>query len=561
MYNVIYCVYIGTTINLKDFKASSFIFIIIVIFFIIDFIGYKILRNQVILNNEKETQILVNELNYKTNNLLTKLLYEYSIQKNIMIKKHKIVMNYIDLQTPHPLDIDLREIKESINLGYLDKPYNINITNKAFVITNATLAKEVGFDISFAKESFDEHKRNSVIIPCPPFFEKSTQSFFSFTDEYITEDGDEEAGILQISYRYKSRDKELKDIQSSIDSYPVVKDVKAFTFGEEGFVHDIILQEYKAYKPTLEEVLARIEDGKRVKERLSDKSFIVDRFVKNGIHFKSIDISSNSIIFNNTEIVFSILIDETEYLQELNNLNIWILIITILGLIAIITIYKVRNKETKLNDQDKFIQSSMHEIKTPLSIITLNNQLRELTAGKDEYSDEIDGAMKVLKISYDDMIFAMSENKIDYKIESLSLKTMIQERVNYFKTIATSNSKKIELKNITQECTVNMSSVELTRVIDNNISNAIKYADINSTISIAFENNELSFHNYGNPIKDTKKIFAKYFRENKVVGGHGLGLNIVNDVAKKYSIKIEVTSDVESGTSFKYIFKCHTDDI
>jgi len=133
--------------------------------------------------------------------------------------------------------------------------------------------------------------------------------------------------------------------------------------------------------------------------------------------------------------------------------------------------------------------------------------------------------------------------------------------VQYFKTIATSNSKKIELKNITQDCIVNMSSVELTRVIDNNISNAIKYADLNSTISIAFENNKLSFHNYGNPIKDTKKIFTKYFRENKVIGGHGLGLNIVDDIAKKYAIKIEVTSDAESGTSFKYMFKCHTDDI
>lgn len=47
-------------------------------------------------------------------------------------------------------------------------------------------------------------------------------------------------GVLQISYRYKSRDEELRDIQKSIAANPVVKDVKAFTLGEEGFIHDMI---------------------------------------------------------------------------------------------------------------------------------------------------------------------------------------------------------------------------------------------------------------------------------------------------------------------------------
>ncbi len=461
-------------------------------------------------------------------------------------------MRYIESQEAHPLKIDLAEIHTQINAGHPNSPYNINITNKALVISNSTFAKEIGFDISFAKDSFAEHKRDNIILPCPPLFEKSTQSFFSFSDGYITKDGDDKAGILQISYRYNSRDKELQDIQKSIDTHLVVKDVKAFTFGEEGFIHDIILHEYKAYKPTLEEVLTRIEDGKKIKNSLSNNNFIVNKFTKDGIHFKSINISSNSIIFDNTEIIFSILIDETEYLDELKRLNIWMLFITILGLLAILIIYKIRNKETKLSEQDKFIQSSMHEIKTPLSVITLNNQLRELESGEDEYSQEIDSAMKILKMSYDDMNFAMSVDKAEYKVELLSLNAVIQDRVNYFKTIAKSNCKNIVFTSSDANCNVNMSLVELTRLIDNNISNAVKYADLDSTIKITLNDNKIVFHNHGKPIKDTNKIFKKYFRENRVVGGHGLGLNIVSDIAIKYSIKVEVTSDVESGTYFNY---------
>ena len=540
---------------MKNFKSSSFIFIIIIIFFIIDFMGYKILKDQIIINNENETQILVNNLNYKTNSMLTKLLYEYSTQKDKIVIKHNLVMEYVESQAINPVNIDLDEISNTVNTDYLEAPYNINITDKALVIRNSSLAKEIGFDISFAKESFDEHKHKSVVLPCPPLFEKATQSFFSFSDGYIEKNGDEKAGILQISYRYKSRAKELQSIQKSINKYSFIKDVKAFTVGEEGFVHDIILHEYKAYKPTLQEILNRVKEGEAIKSRLDENNFIVEKFIKDGIHFKSINISSNSDIFDNTKIIFSILIDETEYLDKLTNLNIWMTIITILGLLAIVFTYSIRDKETKLNHQDRFLESSMHEIKTPLSIITLNNQLREVESGEDEYSQEIDSAMKVLKMSYEDMIFAMSKDKRDYPREILSLKKVVENRVNYFKNIAKSSSKKVLFIGTEEDYEVNISLVELTRLIDNNLSNAIKYSEVDSTISVNVDGNKLLFYNHGDSIINTKKIFEKHFRENKIVGGHGIGLSIVNDIAKKYAIEVDVFSDKQSGTFFEYTFK------
>jgi signal transduction histidine kinase len=231
------------------------------------------------------------------------------------------------------------------------------------------------------------------------------------------------------------------------------------------------------------------------------------------------------------------------------------LIVTILGILSIYIVYKVRSKENRLNIQDKFIQNSMHEIKIPLSIITLNNELRELEYGKDDYSIEIDSALKILKNSYSDMNYMVLQNKNIYKIEIFNLEEILKQRINYFKSIAKANNKNIQYK-IFSNCNVRISLVELTRLIDNNISNAIKYSNRNDEIFIKLSDNILSFQNKGVLIKDTKKIFNKYYRENNIIGGHGIGLSIVKDIAKKYKIKIDVLSTKEE-VKFTYTLQCY----
>jgi signal transduction histidine kinase len=99
------------------------------------------------------------------------------------------------------------------------------------------------------------------------------------------------------------------------------------------------------------------------------------------------------------------------------------------------------------------------------------------------------------------------------------------------------------------------------RLIDNNLSNAVKYSQAGSRINVTLEGNRLSFHTKGDLIKEKKKVFNKYVRENMTVGGYGLGLNIVQEISKLYNIKIELVSEEEKGTIFTYTFKCHSNDI
>ena len=59
------------------------------------------------------------------------------------------------------------------------------------------------------------------------------------------------------------------------------------------------------------------------------------------------------------------------------------LLISIIGVIAIYIIFKIRYKETLLKYKDKFIEHSVHEIKTPLAIIKGNLDML-LRWGKDD---------------------------------------------------------------------------------------------------------------------------------------------------------------------------------
>lgn len=213
----------------------------------------------------------------------------------------------------------------------------------------------------------------------------------------------------------------------------------------------------------------------------------------------------------------------------------------------------MREKEFILSYKDKFIEHSIHEIKTPLSILNLNLQLKNEDFGEDKYSRKMEGAIKTLKNSYEDMAFLHTKSKIKYKVESLNLEKALKDRVKYFELIAQTQNRVLKL-NVANNSFIEISQIELERLIDNNISNAIKYSSVNSTIKIVLEDNILKFISNGDKIKDTKTIFQGYERENISFGGHGIGLSIVKDICDKYKIKIDVVSK-KNINSFSYNFQ------
>jgi len=212
----------------------------------------------------------------------------------------------------------------------------------------------------------------------------------------------------------------------------------------------------------------------------------------------------------------------------------------------------------KMNKQlDNFIKDSMHEINTPLSIINVNIDLYNRKNEENKYMQRMKAAAKVLSNIYNDMDYLIKYENLNYEKEDIVIDKFLKERIDYFSEVAT--MKNIIIYSNLQDCaSVYMNDKQLQRVIDNTISNAIKYSYENSYIDIRLymedERCHMSFQDYGIGIKKTRNIFSRYYRENSDKGGFGIGLNIVKSIIETQNIELQIDSTPEVGSLFLYIF-------
>ena len=209
-----------------------------------------------------------------------------------------------------------------------------------------------------------------------------------------------------------------------------------------------------------------------------------------------------------------------------------------------------------LEQQDFFLKKIIHEMNTPLSIINLNIDNLESTLGHKEVFETIKASAKSLSSIYNDLYYLSKKKKRISEISNINLVRFLSSRLAFFDEMA--NVKNIDMSlDIHEEFDILMDSYELERVIDNTLSNAIKYSFEDSNIDIILEKKDdiykLEIKNEGIQIADTKTIFDAYYQQKEKNVGFGLGLSIVKDICNKYKIDINVTS-INNQTSFSYFF-------
>jgi len=243
----------------------------------------------------------------------------------------------------------------------------------------------------------------------------------------------------------------------------------------------------------------------------------------------------------------------------INIIAIGTVILMILALFGLFFIKLfLRPMKNSIRLLDHFIKDTTHELNTPISAILANIEMIDKSIMsrknlKKLYRIEI--AAKTVSLIYQDLTYSILGHQRDRRDERVDIKRLVEDRVEYFKAIA--DSKRVSFELNLESSILFVDLIKITRVIDNLISNAIKYNRRNGKIEIILREDYLLISDSGVGIKvdSLDSIFDRYSRFNQSVGGFGIGLNIVKSIIDEYNYKIEVTSSVGKGSTFKLLFR------
>ena len=241
-------------------------------------------------------------------------------------------------------------------------------------------------------------------------------------------------------------------------------------------------------------------------------------------------------------------------IQELQtNIGLFLLsaglFFSLLGLfLGKLFIAPMRESIEKMNH---FIQDATHELNTPISTILTNIEMLE-TFGKCEKNDElkrIEIASKTLSLIYEDLTYLNLNHNYYRNIESLDISDLIVERMIYFSVMAEQKDLKLEIE-IEPDVVLEIDKNDATRLIDNLITNAIKYNKTQGLLRVTLSQKSLSIIDTGSGIqkKDLDTVVCRFKRANKSEGGFGIGLDIVSQVVESYGYVLDIRSEVGKGT-------------
>jgi hypothetical protein len=211
-----------------------------------------------------------------------------------------------------------------------------------------------------------------------------------------------------------------------------------------------------------------------------------------------------------------------------------------------------------IESQKQFLKYTIHETNTPLSVIMGNIEMFEMESGKNKYLSNIEVAMKNLFSMYDDLSYLIKKDHVNKATHIINLVDFVKSRIDFYKQNALKSNTKLNFSSNRDKIVINFNEIKLLRIVDNNLTNAIKYTLDNEVINIklGYFNTECNFviESRSTQILDPQKIFEEYYREEKSKEGFGLGLNLVKRICSEENVGIRLESG-ENFASFTYIFK------
>ena len=258
------------------------------------------------------------------------------------------------------------------------------------------------------------------------------------------------------------------------------------------------------------------------------------------------------------KIVYEEEINDSYYQFEINKINF--------NENNIYSILIIDLSEEKNSNQMKkqFFLNASHELKSPLTSIIGYSELISEGLVRDEEIIQISKktlkeARRMKNIVLDMLELSKLESNESKVQGNINLKEIIDSSIELLEYQI--NKKEINIIKDVSDYNVYANKEDINKLVSNILSNAVNYNIQKGNIWITLKNNKLTIKDSGIGIskEDLPRIFERFYRvdqgRSKENSGTGLGLAIVKHICLNYGYEISVDSKLNSGTTFKIIFK------
>ena len=241
-----------------------------------------------------------------------------------------------------------------------------------------------------------------------------------------------------------------------------------------------------------------------------------------------------------------VVLDTTSYIEDRADLIDTSVFIFFSNLVFFIIIFVIFSGKVMMpfmenyKNQKAFITNAGHELKTPLAIISANNELCEMIGGENEWT-------KSTKEQVERMTDLINRLVVLARFEEKSKSS------KSFKSLAIKGGKNFE-SDIQNDICIMGDDGAIYELVNILIDNANKYCDKGGTIGVKLMVHGITFKKaklvVSNTYRDGKnvdysKFFDRFYREDKShnssVSGNGVGLSIAGNIINRHKGKIHVT--------------------
>ncbi|MCA1032281.1 cell wall metabolism sensor histidine kinase WalK [Bacillus timonensis] len=236
------------------------------------------------------------------------------------------------------------------------------------------------------------------------------------------------------------------------------------------------------------------------------------------------------------------------------------------GLIAVL--YDITEQERIDQERREFVANVSHELRTPLT--TMRSYIEALTDGAWQEKELAPQFLEVTQNETERMIRLVNDllqlSKLDSKdyrlnkdwLDFISFFHKIIDRFEMTKEQNVLFKRHLPNKSIYIE----MDQDKITQVLDNIISNALKYSPEGGTVTFSLREYktkvkiQISDAGVGIPKENLSQIFERFYRVDKArtrqLGGTGLGLAIAKEVVEAHDGEIWANSEEGVGTTITF---------